>query len=46
MRKKFLLILYLFIFIIFQISSFSLCDDINDEAIIDVDADIISSSNI
>lgn len=45
MIKKFLFFIYIFLFIIFQFSTFSLCDDINIEEIIDVDAEIINSSS-
>lgn len=45
MQKKFLLTIYIILTIIFQTPTTSLCDDINDEEIIDVNAEIINSSN-
>lgn len=44
MRKKILLLFSVLLFVIFQFYPSSLCDDINDEEIIDVDAEIINSS--
>lgn len=46
MRKKFLLTIYIFLFILYELCTFSLCDDLNDEEIIDVNAEITSASNI
>lgn len=46
MRKKIFITIYVFIFILYQFSTFSLCDDENDEEIIDVNAEITNASNI
>ena len=46
MKKKFFITIYLFLFIIYELCTFSLCDDTNDEEIIDVNAEITNASNI
>ena len=44
MRKKFFILTYIFFIIIFQSTNTSICDDINDDEIIDVNAALLSSN--
>lgn len=44
MRKNFLIFIYIFLIIICNLTTISFCDDIGDDEIIDVNAEITSSS--